>query len=219
MFTLPEHYWGFPTKPRLSVATLKTLNPKVTKHHLQQFPCRCPSQINLLHHSLRKWELGDARAQHWGPPGEGHTNTGVLLHIFLCCNHIALGQIEESVQKSQLSLIVNHFTTCNTETGQAESRARPAASSSSNRVHQQGFVSWLSHHFPGSVCEIKTYGFLIWLDPVSHPRDERLPYNVSNPVLHNIFTERQISHTCGKDKAWYLHPFCTGRFLRWLPFK
>lgn len=67
---------------------------------------------------------------------------------------------------------------------------------------------------PGRACEINTYGFLIWLAPVSHPRDERLSYKVSNPVLHNIFTERQISHTCGKDKAWYLHPFCTGRFLR-----
>lgn len=67
---------------------------------------------------------------------------------------------------------------------------------------------------PGRVCGIKTYGFLIWLGLVSHPRDERLPYNASNPVLRNIFTERQISHTCGKDKARYLHPFCTVRFLR-----
>lgn len=48
---------------------------------------------------------------------------------------------------------------------------------------------------------------------MSYARGERLPYNASNSVLHDAFKERQTSHTSGKDRAWYLYPFCTKTLL------
>lgn len=103
MFSLPKWYPGFPTKSRLSVPILhppqgQTLKPWTPKS--QNATCSCflagnsfgipryLSQINLLHHSLRKWELGDARAQHWGSPGEGHTqHWGCSPHLSLLYPH------------------------------------------------------------------------------------------------------------------------------------
>lgn len=169
---------------------------------MQQFPGRNLSQINLLHHSLRRWELGDARAQRWGPPGEGHWCPS--LHLSVLCPHCPWADGRFSTEITILTdcepfYNLQHW---NWAGRRADLTVQPPAAliDFTSRALCLGFHT--ISLAPSHTCEIKSYSFLIWLGPVLHPRDERLPYNVSNPVLHSIFTERQISHTRGKDKAW-----------------
>lgn len=182
---------------------------------LAKSPLLLPQKVRT-----RRWRtLGH---QHWwGPPGEGPAHTGVLLQVSLLRTHVALQQVEDSVQKQKALNCELFLQPAALKSGRQKSRAPRKASSSSNRL-DWGVLSLGFHAVspaPGCTGRIILMFFWSGQGPVSHPRDERLPYNASNPVPYRVFTEKQISHTCGKDKARYLHPFCTAGLLRWLPFK